>query len=107
MLLGALKNSSEYKSAGVPMLPVVHGNQKTKEQILIYSVILFGICLLSCFTLNLGFFYIISFSKGQVVPLTNKEYSIILSPADSFLALLFAQQLQKLIVCLLLFLFFL
>ena len=56
----ALKNSSEYKSAGVPMLPVVHGNQKTKEQILIYSVILFGICLLSCFTLNLGFFYIIS-----------------------------------------------
>ena len=44
----SLKNSSEYKSAGVPMLPVVHGNQKTKEQILIYSVILFGICLLSC-----------------------------------------------------------
>lgn len=32
----AMKNSKEYKAAGIPMLPVVHGFEFTKRQIIVY-----------------------------------------------------------------------
>lgn len=37
----AIKKCDEYKAAGVAMLPVVHGFQKTKRQIIVYIVCLF------------------------------------------------------------------
>jgi protoheme IX farnesyltransferase len=36
----AILRSADYARAGVPMLPVVHGEDETRRQILIYSVIL-------------------------------------------------------------------
>jgi heme o synthase len=42
----SLNHAGEYARAGVPMLPVVAGNDETKRQILIYSVVLFPISLL-------------------------------------------------------------
>jgi protoheme IX farnesyltransferase len=36
----ALLRTAEYARAGVPMLPVVHGEDETRRQILIYSLIL-------------------------------------------------------------------
>src|SRR5439155_13375361 len=42
----SINYSSDYKRAGVPMLPVVAGRDETKRQILIYSIILVGVSLL-------------------------------------------------------------
>jgi len=42
----ALYRSDDYEAAGVPMLPVTHGLQETRRQILIYSSILFLVSLL-------------------------------------------------------------
>ena len=42
----ALYRSDDYEAAGVPMLPVTHGSQETRRQILIYSSILFLVSLL-------------------------------------------------------------
>jgi heme o synthase len=42
----SLNRTGEYARAGVPMLPVVAGSAATKQQILIYSIILFPISLL-------------------------------------------------------------
>jgi heme o synthase len=36
----------DYANAGVPMLPVVSGDEETKRQILIYTLIMVGISLL-------------------------------------------------------------
>lgn len=42
----AIVRKSDYERAGVPMLPVVRGEQETRRQIMIYTVILVGITLL-------------------------------------------------------------
>ncbi len=42
----ALYRSEEYARAGLPMLPVTHGNQYTRLQILLYTVVLFAATLL-------------------------------------------------------------
>jgi protoheme IX farnesyltransferase len=42
----ALYAHSDYQRAGVPMLPVAAGARATRWQILLYSVILFGVSLL-------------------------------------------------------------
>jgi protoheme IX farnesyltransferase len=38
----AMRYSSDYAAAGVPMLPVVRGPEETRKQILLYSLVLFG-----------------------------------------------------------------
>jgi len=42
----AIVRKNDYERAGVPMLPVVRGEQETRRQIMIYTVILVGITLL-------------------------------------------------------------
>lgn len=42
----ALYRSHEYAKAGLPMLPVTHGNRYTRLQVLLYTIILFGCSLL-------------------------------------------------------------
>ncbi len=42
----AMRYSGDYAAAGVPMLPVVRGEQETRRQILLYSLVLFGTTLL-------------------------------------------------------------
>ena len=50
----------DYKSAGFPMLPVISGVKKTKEQIVIYSVLMFLITLLPFLLGYFGFFYLLT-----------------------------------------------
>jgi protoheme IX farnesyltransferase len=42
----ALYRTEDYAKAGVPMLPVTHGKDYTKLQVLLYTLILFGVSLL-------------------------------------------------------------
>ena len=42
----ALYRTEDYAKAGVPMLPVTHGKDYTRLQVLLYTIILFGVSLL-------------------------------------------------------------
>ena len=42
----ALYRVEEYRKAGLPMLPVTHGNAFTRLQILLYTIVLFAACLM-------------------------------------------------------------
>jgi heme o synthase len=42
----ALYRTEDYARAGVPMLPVTHGKEYTRLQVLLYTLILFGVSLL-------------------------------------------------------------
>jgi protoheme IX farnesyltransferase len=59
----AIMIKNDYSRAGVPMLPVVHGEQQTKLQILLYSVLLVAITVLY-YTVDtsLGLVYLIGAS---------------------------------------------
>lgn len=54
----SLYNHSDYKKAGIPMLPVVVGLRKTVIYILIYSLLLLAITLLPWFFGYLGLLYL-------------------------------------------------
>jgi heme o synthase len=54
----SLNYSSDYKRAGVPMLPVVSGPQETKRQILLYSIGLVGVSLLLAVWGDAGMVYL-------------------------------------------------
>jgi protoheme IX farnesyltransferase len=53
----ALVKQGEYARAGVPMLPVVHGEQRTKFEMLAYTLILLPLTLMPAFFGALGAFY--------------------------------------------------
>jgi protoheme IX farnesyltransferase len=42
----ALYRVEDYRKSGLPMLPVTHGNEFTRLQVLLYTVLLFSACLL-------------------------------------------------------------
>lgn len=42
----ALYRVEDYRKAGLPMLPVTHGNQFTRLQVLLYTFVLFAACLM-------------------------------------------------------------
>ena len=54
----ALYRSHEYAKAGLPMLPVTHGNRYTRLQVLLYTIILFGCSLLPFVHGMSGFIYL-------------------------------------------------
>ena len=54
----ALCRMEEYGKAKVPMLPVTHGERFTRLHILLYSVVLFGVCLLPWVTGMAGGIYL-------------------------------------------------
>lgn len=56
----ALYRHQDYEKAKIPMLPLVVGIKKTKNQILIYSFLLFALTLLPFYNGDLGRFYGIS-----------------------------------------------
>jgi protoheme IX farnesyltransferase len=56
----ALYRVEDYKKSGLPMLPVTHGNEFTRLQILLYTVVLFAACLLPFIYQMSGWFYLIS-----------------------------------------------
>lgn len=54
----ALYRSEDYRKAGLPMLPVTHGNEFTRLQILLYTWVLFAATLLPFLTGMSGWLYL-------------------------------------------------
>ena len=54
----ALRFQGDYAAAGVPMLPVVKGDDETRRQIFLYSLVLFGTTLLLAPVAGLGPIYL-------------------------------------------------
>ncbi|HEY6568011.1 MAG TPA: heme o synthase [Actinomycetota bacterium] len=54
----ALRFQGDYAAAGVPMLPVVKGDDETRRQIFLYSLVLFGTTLLLAPVADLGAIYV-------------------------------------------------
>jgi protoheme IX farnesyltransferase len=53
-----MKYSDDYAAAKVPMMPVVYGARETTRQILLYSLLLFAMCLALFSVARLGFIYL-------------------------------------------------
>ena len=56
----ALLLKDDYQSVGIPMLPVVKGKRVTKNQIMIYAIVLFLVSLLPYILSYSGLFYLSS-----------------------------------------------
>ena len=56
----ALMIKNEYKAVGIPMLPVVHGERLTAEQIFLYAVLTLGISLMPLLLAEVSWLYGIS-----------------------------------------------
>ncbi len=56
----ALYRVEDYRKSGLPMLPVTHGNEFTRLQILLYTIILLAACLLPFMYQMSGWFYLLS-----------------------------------------------
>jgi heme o synthase len=56
----ALLMKSEYERVGVPMLPVVRGEQETRRQILLYAILLWAVTQLPFCAGGLGTLYLVS-----------------------------------------------
>lgn len=54
----AMKYSDDYAAAKVPMMPVVYGAKETSRHILLYSFMLFAMCLALFSVARLGFVYL-------------------------------------------------
>ena len=55
----ALYRVEDYRKAGLPMLPVTHGNEFTRLQVFLYTLVLFPACLMP-FVFNMsGWFYLV------------------------------------------------
>ena len=56
----ALYRVEDYKKSGLPMLPVTHGNEFTRLQNLLYTVVLFAACLLPFIYRMSGWLYLVA-----------------------------------------------
>jgi protoheme IX farnesyltransferase len=56
----ALYRVEDYRKSGLPRLPVTHGNEFTRLQILLYTLILFAACLMPFIYRMSGWFYLVS-----------------------------------------------
>ena len=56
----AIDRAKEYAEVDIPMLPVTHGIEHTKTQVLVYTVIMFGVSLLPYFSGLSGLVYLAS-----------------------------------------------
>jgi protoheme IX farnesyltransferase len=56
----AMRYEKDYAAAGVPMMPVVYGRAETAKHILLYSLLLFAICLVFFAVGRMGIIYLVS-----------------------------------------------
>jgi protoheme IX farnesyltransferase len=56
----ALYRVEDYRKSGLPMLPVTHGNEFTRLQVLLYTWVLLAACLMPFIYRMSGWFYLIS-----------------------------------------------
>jgi protoheme IX farnesyltransferase len=54
----ALYRVDDYRKSGLPMLPVTHGSEFTRLQILLYTLVLFAACLMPFMMRMSGWFYL-------------------------------------------------
>ncbi|MFP5297875.1 MAG: heme o synthase [Actinomycetota bacterium] len=54
----SLRYEKEYAAAGVPMMPVVYGREETAKHILLYTFLLFAMCLVLFSVAQLGWIYL-------------------------------------------------
>ena len=54
----ALYRVEDYRKSGLPMLPVTHGNEFTRLQILLYTIVLLPACLMPFIYRMSGWFYL-------------------------------------------------
>jgi protoheme IX farnesyltransferase len=54
----SLRYERDYAAAGVPMMPVVYGRQETTKHILLYSLLLFAMCLAFFSIARMGIVYL-------------------------------------------------
>jgi protoheme IX farnesyltransferase len=73
----ALYRRKEYARAGVPMLPVTHGERCTRLSILIYTIILAAICLIPFVSSMSGWIYLTCalFLNGVFVVYATRLYA--------------------------------
>ena len=69
----ALYRTEDYAKAGVPMLPVTHGKHYTRLQVLLYTLILFGVSLLPYAVRMSGWLY---FAAAVVLGLVYVGYAV-------------------------------
>ena len=69
----ALYRTEDYAKAGVPMLPVTHGKDYTRLQVLLYTLILFGVSLLPYAVRMSGWLY---FAAAVVLGLVYVGYAV-------------------------------
>ncbi|MBS4038713.1 MAG: UbiA family prenyltransferase, partial [Hydrogenophaga sp.] len=50
----------DYRRSGLPMLPVTHGSDFTRLQILLYTFVLFAACLMPFMMRMSGWFYLVA-----------------------------------------------
>jgi heme o synthase len=56
----ALYRVEDYRKSGLPMLPVTHGSEFTRLNVLLYTLILFAACLLPFMMRMSGWFYLVA-----------------------------------------------
>ena len=56
----ALYRVEDYRRSGLPMLPVTHGSEFTRLQIVLYTLVLFAACLMPFMMRMSGWFYLLS-----------------------------------------------
>jgi protoheme IX farnesyltransferase len=56
----ALYRVEDYRKSGLPMLPVTHGNEFTRLQILLYTLVLFAACLMPFISGMSGWLYLVA-----------------------------------------------
>jgi protoheme IX farnesyltransferase len=54
----SMRYADDYRSAGVPMLPVVHGQRETSHQILYYTLLVVAVTLLLFPAAHMGLIYL-------------------------------------------------
>ena len=61
----SLRYEKEYAAAGVPMMPVVYGKEETAKHILLYSFLLFAMCLVFFSVGKMGYIYLGSADRPE------------------------------------------
>jgi protoheme IX farnesyltransferase len=56
----ALYRVDDYRKAGLPMLPVTHGNEFTRLQVFLYTLVLFAACLMPFIFKMSGWLYLVA-----------------------------------------------
>lgn len=78
----ALYRVEDYRKAGLPMLPVTHGNEFTRLQVLLYTFILFAACLMPFIYGMSGWLYLVV-AIGVSIGFTGYAFALLRNYSDA------------------------